>query len=132
MEKITLTFEKVEQDANITYNDCVAKFLETQDFIDIMEEKAGNYHEFGYNDCLNFIGVGKVADFEAHSLENFRVVEMARLEKEKAEMAEDLEAARQREEERLTVGGGQGNGAEKQLATGLPAGAEAKKNLGET
>lgn len=34
VEKITLTLEKVEQDANITYNDCIAKFLETRDFMD--------------------------------------------------------------------------------------------------
>lgn len=94
VEKITLTLEKVEQDANITYNDCIAKFLETRDFMDKVEEKAGDHHEIGYNDCLNFIGAGKVVDPEAHSLDNFRVVEMACLKKEKDEMAENLEASR--------------------------------------
>lgn len=111
VEKVTLTLEKVEQEANITYNDCVAKFLETQDFVDKVEEKASDYHEIGYKDCLNFVGAGKVVDLEIHSLENFRVVEMARLEREKDEVAEDLEKARQREEGKLESTRGQGSGA---------------------
>lgn len=93
----------MEHDANITYNDCIAKFLKTQSFVDKVEEKASAYHEIGYNDCLTFIGAGNVVDLETHSLENFRVVKMARLEKEKDKMAEELEIARRSEEEKLAV-----------------------------
>lgn len=32
VEKVTKTLKTVEKEANITYNDCVAKFVSTQDF----------------------------------------------------------------------------------------------------
>lgn len=62
--------------------------METQDFVDRVEEKSGEYHEIGYYDCLNFVGVGNVVNLEAHSINKFRHVEIARLEKEKKEAAE--------------------------------------------
>lgn len=58
VENVTATLETVEKEANIIYKDCVDKFLDTQAFVDKVEEKAGEYHEIGYYDCLNFIGVG--------------------------------------------------------------------------
>lgn len=101
VEKITETLERVEKEANITYNDYVAKFVETQNLVDMVEEKAGEYHEIGYNDYLKFIGVGNTANLELHSIEKFRHVEIARLEMEKKEAAEKLEEARRNEEERI-------------------------------
>lgn len=60
-----MTLETVVREANITYNDCVAKFVGTQDFVDMVEEKAGENHEIWYNDCLNFIGAGNMVNLEA-------------------------------------------------------------------
>lgn len=76
MEKITITLERVEKEANITYNDCVAKFVETQDFVDKVEEKVGEYHEIGYRDCLNFIGAENVVNLEDHSIDKFSHVKL--------------------------------------------------------
>lgn len=95
--KATETLERVEQEAVITYDDCVQKFKESQAFIDELEEKAGVYHEEGYNDCLQFIGVGSMVDLAAHSIDKYREAELAKYEKKKAE-AEDRARAKAEEE----------------------------------
>lgn len=90
--KATETLERVEQEAAITFADCVQKFKESQDFIDELEEKTGVYHEEGYNDCLKFVGVGSMVDLAVHSIDRFRDAELAKYEKEKAKAEERAKA----------------------------------------
>lgn len=72
--------------ASLSYKDCVEKYKASGDFVTAVEEKAGEYHVMGFNDCLTFIGAGNRVDPNEHSFESF-------LEKELAHLGEGTESA---------------------------------------
>lgn len=65
--------------ASLTYTNCVEKFKASDEFIMVVEEKAGEYHGIGYSDCLRFVGAGNVVDLKAHSFETFLEKELTHL-----------------------------------------------------
>lgn len=80
LSEMTKTLEKVEQEACITYDDCVKRYKESAAFREDVEVEAGIYHEMGFNDCLGFVGVGNAIDLKVHSVECFREAELAKVQ----------------------------------------------------
>lgn len=101
---MTDVLEKVEQDALITYNNNVGKFLQSEQFDKLLYERAGQMHEDGFNDCLKFIGAGNVVDPVLHTIDICRAEELERLEKEHLVADAGLERT-EGVTEGITVGG---------------------------
>lgn len=72
--------EKLEKDAAITYKDAVEKYQKSEEFEELVNLKAGNYHEEGFNDCIAFVGVGNAVDPAVHNVQNYRAMALAGLE----------------------------------------------------
>lgn len=90
--EVTEILERVEQSANITYEDCVGKYKKFIAFIEEIETKARAFHEEGFNDCLAFVGVGNVVNPEVHSIDSFREAELAKYERGKNEAEENAKS----------------------------------------
>lgn len=76
---MTSVLEKVEQDDVITYNDNVGKFLQSEQFEELLYERAGKMHEDGFNNCLKYVGAGNLVDPVLHTIDNYRAEELERL-----------------------------------------------------
>lgn len=72
LEEANKTLEKVEKEANITYQQFVEAFMKSQDFPDEVNAAAGSFHAEGFRDCLNFVGVGNTIDPVLHTVERFQ------------------------------------------------------------
>ncbi|XP_017251268.1 uncharacterized protein LOC108221922 isoform X2 [Daucus carota subsp. sativus] len=75
-DKAEEALEKVEKDAAISYKDAVEQFKKSEEFEELVEVKAGIFHEEGFNDCLAFVGAGNVVDLTVHNVGSFRAAEL--------------------------------------------------------
>lgn len=59
------------------YRGCVKRFLKTQTFTDLVNQKAAPAYEMGFTDLGGFIGAGAVFDPVKHNYQEYVRVEMA-------------------------------------------------------
>nr|XP_017238832.1 PREDICTED: uncharacterized protein LOC108211678 isoform X2 [Daucus carota subsp. sativus] len=89
LRNITETLERTEKEVNITYQDCVEKYKKSQDFKDEVAAGAGSFHAIGFQDCLDFIGVGNMVDPEKHSVEKFQDLHLEGYEPDPVETGDE-------------------------------------------
>lgn len=79
--KMARELEEAKKEAFRTYEKCIKKYKASDDFMNVVEKRAGEYHRMGYNDCLNFIRSGNTVDLNVHSFEVYLEKELGQLER---------------------------------------------------